>query len=111
MIGTDRDLMFDVRAQIIEELQNDHASALRQLTSICPSHHDYMWSWLEHDLGGRIGRALVIDGADHKTILNMRDAITSELQSQPSDAFTEFSEICGGHTDYLWAILISHPEM
>ena len=27
MIGTDRDAMFDVRAQIIEELQNDHASA------------------------------------------------------------------------------------
>ncbi len=170
MIGTDRDLMFDVRGQIFEELRNDHASALRELNSICPSHDDYIWntvatsqepanlgqerpdaglstyyvcnfareqradeifteviapvidkhvalghlnswSWLEHDIGGRFRRALVIDGADHKTILNMRDAITSELRSQHSDAITEFSEICGWHTDYLWDILISHPEM
>ena len=73
--------------------------------------HLNSWSWLEHDIGGRFRRALVIDGADHKTILNMRDAITSELRSQHSDAITEFSEICGGHTDYLWDILISHPEM
>ncbi len=169
MIGTDRDAMLDVRDQIIEELQNDHASALRELTSICPSHDDYIWntvassdpanlgedrpdaglsvyyvcnfareqradeiftevfapvidkhvalghlnswSWSEHDVGGRFRRLLVIDGADHKTILNMRDAIGSELESQHSDAFTEFSEICGGHTDYLWDLLISHPEM
>ncbi len=27
MIGTDRDAMFDVRAQIIEELENDHRGA------------------------------------------------------------------------------------
>ena len=170
MIGTDRDVMFDVRVQINEELVNDHASAWRELNSICPSHDDYIWntvatsqepanlfqerpdaglsvyfvcnmareqradeifteviapvidkhvalghlnswSWLEHDLGGRFRRAVVIDGADHKTNLNMWDAIIGELRSQHSDAFTEFLGICDEHTDYLWAILISHPEM
>lgn len=41
--GTDRDAMFDARAEIIEELEED-AEASQELSSICPSHDDYIWT-------------------------------------------------------------------
>ncbi len=40
--GTDRDAMFDARAALVEELQED-AEALQELGLICPSHDDYIW--------------------------------------------------------------------
>ena len=169
MIGSDVGVMMDARAAIIEDLGTNHASALRELTSICPSHDDYIWStvaasqpseqlgqdrasagmstyytcniaredradeivqevlgpeiqkhidlghlnswsWIRHEVGGRFRRALVIDAADHKTILTMRGAIISALQQNSADEMAEFSEICGGHTDYLWDLMIAKPE-
>ena len=44
MIGTDMGAMMDARAAIIEDLQTNHASALGELSSICPSHDDYIWT-------------------------------------------------------------------
>lgn len=44
MIGTDRDAMFDARAQMIEELQQNHAGEMEELGNICPSHDDYIWN-------------------------------------------------------------------
>ncbi len=169
MIGSDVGVMMDARAAIIEDLQTNHASAARELNSICPSHDDYIWStvaasqpseqlgqerpssgmttyytcniaredradeivqevlgpeiqkhvdlghlnswsWIRHEVGGRFRRALVIDAADHKTILTMRGAIISALQQNSEDEMAEFSEICGGHTDYLWDVQIAKPE-
>ena len=165
IIGTDMGDMMDARAAIIEDLQTNHASAARELASICPSHDDYIWttvaasqpaqlgqdrpeaglttyyacnsaretradeivqqvigpeiqkhvdlghlsswSWIEHTIGGRWRRAMVIDAADHKTILTMRGAIISALQQNSADEMEEFSQICGPHTDYLWDLMIA----
>lgn len=169
MIGSDVGVMMDARAAIIEELQTNHQSALRELSSICPSHDDYIWStvassqpseqlgqdrptaglstyyvcnvarearadeivqevigpeiqkhvdlghlsswsWIQHEVGGRFRRALVIDAADFKTILTMRGAILSALQRNSADEVEEFSQICGSHTDYLWDVMIAKPD-
>ena len=166
IIGTDMGDMMDARAAIIEDLQTNHASAARELASICPSHDDYIWttvaasqpaaqlgqdrpeaglttyyacnsaretradeivqqvigpeiqkhvdlghlsswSWIEHTIGGRWRRAMIIDAADHKTILTMRGAIISALQRNSADEMEEFSQICGPHTDYLWDLMIA----
>jgi hypothetical protein len=169
MIGTDMGAMMDARAAIIEDLQTNHASALGELTGICPSHDDYIWttvassqptaqlgqdrpdagmttyyacnaaretradeivqqvigpeiqrhidmghlnswSWIEHTIGGRWRRALVLDAADHKTILTMRQAIISALERNSADEMEEFTQICGAHTDYLWDLMIAKSE-
>ncbi len=67
------------------------------------------WSWLAHDVGGKLRRAAIFDGQDHKTILNARDMILGELASEQPDAVSEFSRICGQHIDYLWSVAISRP--
>ncbi len=67
------------------------------------------WSWLAHDVGGKLRRLAVFDGQDHKTILNARDEIIAELASQHGEATQEFGRICNQHVDYLWSVAISRP--
>ena len=67
------------------------------------------WSWLAHDVGGKLRRLAIFDGLDHKTILNGRDMIISELSSEAAEAMGEFSAICDEHVDYMWNILMSRP--
>ncbi len=73
--------------------------------------HLNSWSWIAHSIGGRWRRAMVVDGPDHKTIVTMRNAIISSLQQNAGDELAEFSQICGSHSDYLWDLMIAHPEM
>ncbi len=42
-VGTDLDVMMDVREQIVEELTGQHAEAMQELFSVCGSHDDYIW--------------------------------------------------------------------
>lgn len=43
-VASDRDVLLDTRDQIIEEVGRDHAAALQELTAICPTHDDYIWT-------------------------------------------------------------------
>ncbi len=67
------------------------------------------WTWLAHDVGGKLRRLAVFDGPNHKAILNARDMIIADLAGEAADAIGEFSRICSTHVDYLWNIAISRP--
>jgi hypothetical protein len=43
-IGTDRDVMFDARDQLVQSMQEENAAAARELGTICPTHDDYIWN-------------------------------------------------------------------
>ncbi len=67
------------------------------------------WSWLAHDVGGKLRRVAIFDGDDHKTLLNARDKIIGELGSEEAEAMQLFGSTCTQHVDYLWTIAISRP--
>jgi hypothetical protein len=71
--------------------------------------HLASWTWLKHDFGGGLRRALVIDGPDSKTLFNMRDQIVAELGAKNQAAMAEFNAACGNHQDYLWNRVFSKP--
>jgi hypothetical protein len=65
------------------------------------------WSWWAHHTGGKYRRLLVMDGADHKTVMLTREAIVNDLRAEAPEALSEFDAICGSHTDYNWNIMMS----
>ncbi len=65
------------------------------------------WVWLSHFVGGEYRRALVVDGADHATLLEARDEMIA--RTSESALASAFSEVCNGHTDVLWNIADSRP--
>ena len=42
-VGTDLDVMMDVREQIVEEFLGQHEEAAQELGTVCGSHDDYIW--------------------------------------------------------------------
>lgn len=66
------------------------------------------WSWLEHYLGGEYRRALVLDGPDHASLLEAR-INTIEAMAENPGLGAAFSEVCNGHQDNLYEIVISRP--
>jgi hypothetical protein len=67
------------------------------------------WGWMEHMIGGEYRRIWTMSGADHSNVLAARDAIYTELMESHRDAVREFDEICYGHQDMMWNILIEKP--
>jgi hypothetical protein len=61
------------------------------------------YGWYAHDLGGRFRRLMTLQAADDFDLLEGRQMVIDELQSDHADALDEFSSICNGHVDYLWA--------
>ncbi len=164
-IAPDRNALLDATDQIEAEVPD---VALQQLSAICPSHDDYIWtsitgseesaaegaerpaaalstyyecditrearadtlvmeafapifnrhvaaghidgwSWIGHSIGGKLRRAALFDGPDHKSILNARQLIIADIASEAAGAIQEFGQICPAHEDYLWNIQISRP--
>ena len=60
------------------------------------------WNWLEHRMGGKYRRLLVIDGADHKGLLKLWSALAPALAAASPTMSRRFNEICPSHTDYIW---------
>lgn len=60
------------------------------------------WGFFAHRSGGMFRRLETFAGADHKTLLQMQDAIYSEAGETDALAMREFNEICNSHTDYMW---------
>jgi hypothetical protein len=61
------------------------------------------WSWYSHEIGGRFRRLLTVAAADDFDLLEGRAMVIDELLADHADALEEFSNICGGHVDYLWS--------
>ena len=69
------------------------------------------WGWSEHWVGGKYRRLLTMTGADHKSVLNARNALIEELFSGEGmeEIGNEFTDICGSHSDYMWDIVHEKP--
>ena len=68
------------------------------------------WNWLEHNVGGKWRRILIMDAADHKTLMKTRAAIIEEFADRRVErAFEEINRICHTHQDYMWDILVNSP--
>jgi hypothetical protein len=61
------------------------------------------WSWYSHDLGGWFRRLLTMASAEDFDLLDGRQMVLDELQAEHADVLEEFSSVCNGHVDYLWA--------
>ncbi len=67
------------------------------------------WAWHAHQVGGKLRRLFVLDGADHKSLLDAREALIQDVGATAPEAGAEFSRICGVHYDYMWDIQIARP--
>jgi hypothetical protein len=60
------------------------------------------WNWLEHFAGGKYRRLLVLDGADHKALLDYWNGLDKSLSDAQPELAQRFLDICDSHTDYVW---------
>ncbi len=60
------------------------------------------WSWLEHRMGGKYRRAIVLDSADHKSALKNWETLVGAFVKEQPELFARFGEICDSHSDYIW---------
>lgn len=65
--------------------------------------HLASWGFYAHRSGGRFRRLETFSGADHKTLLNMQNAIYEEAGRTNALAMNEFNQICSSHVDYMWS--------
>lgn len=92
---------------ICNESTESRADELQsQLSQVYDKHvaagHISGWAWYSHEVGGRFRRLLTVSGADLPGVLDGRDMVINELQTDHSEALAEFGSICSGHVDYLW---------
>ena len=57
------------------------------------------WGVLSHNAGGEWRRIHSYSSSDLETLLDTRDAIIEEIQSEAGEAEREFISICGDHDD------------
>jgi len=60
------------------------------------------WNWLEHRLGGKYRRVMVLDAASEKAALNYWANLNTALEKAQPEFNRRFSQICSSHTDYIW---------
>lgn len=65
------------------------------------------WGWSEHIIGGKYRRLATMTAADWPALFAVREKIIDAAGD--SELATQFSEICGSHTDYLWMIQHESP--
>lgn len=90
----------EIVASTLSGIFNDHVGE-GQLTS---------WGWSSHQIGGKYRRLNTMSAANYTDLLAARDSILEAMYGDdgPAEAI-EFTEICGGHADYLWDIQIENP--
>lgn len=68
------------------------------------------WGWSEHFVGGEYRRLATMTGESHKAILAARNSvIEAAYEEGANEAGAEFTDICGGHADYMWDIQLETP--
>jgi hypothetical protein len=60
------------------------------------------WMWLEHFVGGVYRRALVLDAASYKDILNYWNKLFEDIEAEHPELLRKYGEACVSHTDYIW---------
>ena len=60
------------------------------------------WNWIRHMVGGKYRRALVFDGADHKSVLKYVASLNRGVNEAHPELRSRFAQICSSHTDYIW---------
>jgi hypothetical protein len=60
------------------------------------------WNWLQHRIGGKYRRAIVVDGPDHKSMVKYWGVLGQALDAAQPRLWERFGEICYSHTDYVW---------
>ncbi len=64
--------------------------------------HIDSWSWLEHFIGGKYRRALVMDAADYNAILDFWSTLWDSIEAEQPELLRTFGAICHSHSDYIW---------
>lgn len=64
--------------------------------------HLATWGFYAHRSGGIFRRLETFSGVDHKTLMNMQQAIYEEAQANNALAMNELRQICSWHQDYMW---------
>jgi hypothetical protein len=74
--------------------------------------HLLSYGWLSHQIGDRYRRLGYMVAPDMNTMLDTRDAIIEDLQTNHAEAAGEFNSICTSHDDYIWSrVASSNPDM
>jgi len=60
------------------------------------------WSWMQHYIGGKWRRVLVIITTDMDSLLDASGALGEIISDQTPEAGRAFSGICSSHEDYIW---------
>ena len=60
------------------------------------------WSWLQHFIGGKWRRVLVIIAPNIDAIIDSSGALGEIIEDQTPEAGRAFSAICSSHEDYIW---------
>ncbi len=60
------------------------------------------WSWMQHYIGGKWRRLLVVVTNELETALETSGALGEIISDQTPEAGRAFSEICSSHDDYMW---------
>jgi len=60
------------------------------------------WSWLQHFVGGKWRRVLVIVANDINSLLDASGALGEIISDKTPEAGRAFSAICASHDDYIW---------
>lgn len=64
------------------------------------------WNWMQHNVGGKWRRILIMGATDHKTMMATRAKIIDEMGERKLErARREMDEICYSHRDYMWDIV------
>ena len=60
------------------------------------------WSWMQHYIGGKWRRMLVVVTTDLEVALETSGALGEIISDRTPEAGRAFTEICSSHDDYMW---------
>lgn len=86
-----------------DELVKDHVAPI--LDKMVEDGKLNSWGWMSHVIGGKIRRLQTMTASDLGTLLKAREEAIDTIYDEASAAGTEFSGICGNHTDYVWNLV------
>jgi hypothetical protein len=66
------------------------------------------WGWSTHVVGGRYRALQTMTAPDMQSLMAARSDVIATVYAEDSEAGTEFAQICGPHSDYLWNIQLEN---
>lgn len=90
--------------EIVQQLLTPHINALVESGQVSS------WGWYEHVIGGRYRRLMTHSGMSHAALIDAVNKYNAAAGAENQAMAAEFSEICGGHQDYLWNRILPKAE-